>query len=470
MNHSVRTLHSYLSQIAASDPHKRLLGDSTGWLDAQTLLLCVESAAAELTARGIRPGSMVAVRTTRSIRSVVTILALEAIGAVAVLTDPRQEPEAFLAKCEIPVCVQQILDPEREDMLHLVHHSFPLRQTDPHAPGFVIFTSGSTGLGKAVTLSQYNVISNLEDAQPFGDYRREDVALGVLPFDHIFGLVLLTGVLVLEYSLFLPEKADIPSILQTIEHQRITRMNGVPSLYLAMAEQKRCHDLSSLRVGFIGGGPCTPEQFRRIEGELGITLIPAYGMSECVSITIASPGDSQEQRADSVGRFYPRTTGKILLEDGTEAPCGTEGEIFVDSPSRMLGYYPSVRPNTLLMSTGDLGYQDADGLIHITGRKKDVIIRNGYNLSARRIEEALLALPGVSEAVVVGLPHPTQGEVPAAMAVSSRTEAELLSSLEAHLKKNEMPAGILIADALPYTASGKPDKQRVKQVLSLWTV
>ena len=320
-----------------------------------------------------------------------------------------------------------------------------------------------------MVLSQYNLISNIFDAEPLGDYRSGDIALGALPLEHVFGLVLLIGAAVLGYSIYFPECTDTSCILDTVSRERITRMNGVPSLYLAMAEQQAGYDLSSLRVGFIGGGPCTPKQFVLIENILDMTLIPAYGMSECVGITSASYRDPQVIRACSVGKFYARNTGKILLEDGQEAALCQEGEICVDSHTRMIGYYGDMAPRGELLHTGDLGYLDSEGFVHISGRKKDIIIRSGVNLSPRKIEEGLLSIPGVEDAAVIGLPDEAKGELPWAMAVCRKDlRSAVWPALQEKLAKNELPAGIFYVDSLPLTSSGKPDKPKISEVLAKW--
>jgi fatty-acyl-CoA synthase/long-chain acyl-CoA synthetase len=246
-------------------------------------------------------------------------------------------------------------------------------------------------------------------------------------------------------------------------------MNGVTSLYLAMSDRSREYDLSSLRAGFIGGAPWTQEQFYKIEASLGITLIPVYGMSECIGISCASYLDPVEKRSGGVGRFYSMNIGKIISEDGSESPQGTEGEICTCGPSRMLGYYGEPLEENDLIPTGDIGYLDDSDTLHITGRKKEIIICNGNNLSPLRIEQALLSIPGVSAAAVVGLPDEVKGEVPWAMVVyPGEIEMELFPLLKKLLTKNELPAGILSVDALPMTTSGKPDKQNIREVLGKW--
>ena len=461
-----KTLYSFLQQRYAATPNKRLLGSPRGWLDAQELRSRVDDAAQGFLAMGIRPGDRVALRTHRSVETAIAILASQAVGAVAVLTDPRQDPLGILAQCDPSITVKAVIDPRTME-LHPSGGYQPLPYVDPKAPGFIIFTSGSTGKPKAVMLSQYNLVNNLVDSPPLGCYSPEDIALGALPMDHVFGLVLLAGVCVLGYSIFFPEKTDISSLLTAIQAEKITRMNGVPSLYLAMAAQAGQYDLSSLRAGFIGGGPFTQEQFCFIEDRLSMTLIPVYGMSECIGIACADWKEPQNLRANGSAPFYSMNTGKILREDGTEAATGETGEVFVTGEARMVGYWPEVMPREALLPTGDLGYLDKAGRLHLTGRKKDIIIRNGNNLSARRIEEAILSLPGVEDAAVVGLPDETQGEVPAAM-IAGREIVDFSHRLAVFLKKNELPVLWRFVEALPKTPSGKPDKQAIREVLEKW--
>lgn len=461
-----RTLHSFLTEYAARCPDRKLLGDPAGWKTAAQVLESVEELAQRLHGFGIGQGKLVALRAYRNAETAITIQALQVLGAVAVLTDPRHRIEDYLAACSVPVPIAAMIDGGDIRILsgEVAHGA---AEPDPKAPGFIIFTSGSTGKPKAVMLSQYNLVNNLLDSRPLGNYRADDIALGILPLDHVFGLVLLAGICVLGYGLYLPEGKDISAILSAIEAEKITRMNGVPGLYMAMAEQAAGHDLSSLRAGFIGGGPWTPAQFVRMEETLGMTLIPVYGMSEFIGVACADYRSPREARAKGGAPFYSMNIGKILLPDGTEAAPGQIGEVCVDGPARMVGYFGDDMPREALLHTGDLGYLDENGALRLTGRKKDIIIRNGVNLSPRRIEEAILSIPGVTEAAVIGLPDERAGELPWAM-VASDLNIDLQAALKARLHKNEIPAGIYMVEALPKTPSGKPDKQAIREVLEQW--
>lgn len=476
------TLLDYLALYAQRAPEQKLLGDRQGWLTTTQVLERVEDTAGKLYASGLRSGHWAALRMEQTTQAVIMLLSLQAVGAVAVLTGPRQPVRQALKAAALPKTVKWAIFRKNDWVLEENGRLQPIDQAEktefaphqnPKSPGMVIFTSGSTGKSKAVLLSQSNLIANLLASAPLGGYREDDIALGALPMDHVFGLALLTGAIVLRHSLYLTPGSDLGTVLSTIRDQGITRMNGVPSLYLNMAGKKDQYDLGSLRCGFIGGGPCTKEQFVTIEKELGMTLVPVYGMSECIGISCGCHTDPQDIRASGVGRIYPGNQCRLLKEDGTAASMEEEGEICVTGPQRMIGYCDPIQTAEALdgegyLHTGDLGFLDEGGILHLTGRKKDIIIRNGVNLSARRIEEALLRIPGVSNAMVVGLPHDSQGEAPWAMVVSTLTEKVILARLYEMLPKNEIPMGIQIVPAMPMTASGKPDKIKGKELLAQW--
>lgn len=479
-----KSLSVLLREYAASEPNRRLLGSENRWYTAGEMQAHAAAAACWLRTQGIRPGDFVALSARRSASTAVCLFGLRLLGCAAVLTDPHATPEAFLAECAAALPAAAVLEPGADGRVTLRRQGeaiafdpFSLPAADaalPEAPsdqaGYVIFTSGSTGQRKAVLLSDDQFYNNLLDSQPLGKYRGDDIALGILPLEHVFGLVLLFGAAALRYALFFPGKTDPDSLVNAIETQGITRMNGVPSQYIALAEAKGEKLLPTLSAGFIGGSPLAPDTFIHLEKRLGMKLIPVYGMSECVGISCASWEDSVEVRAQTVGRFYSMNRGVILREDGSEAQTGQIGEICVDGPSRMLGYYGATEARERFFRTGDLGYLDQDGRLHLTGRRKEIIIRNGKNLSPARIEQALLRLPQVKAAAVVGLPDEKAGEVPGAVAVceGAETEDDLLQALAPLLPKNERPAALRVVKEIPLLPTGKPDKMRIRKELLQW--
>ena len=479
MQSAMRGILACLHDLAATDPGMPMLGGGGRWFDVRTVLAITEHVGSRLRRMGLPAGAYVAFHPKRSMASALMLLGLRGAGLVAVLAEPKQSMEEILQSTDADLSFSAYLEQTGRTQFDIIRTDGDRRRetidmyslapadgihvpVSPDDPAFIIFTSGSTGKSKAVVLSEANLISNLLDSEPLGDYHIGDRALGCLPLHHVFGLVLLAGTAVLRYGVYFPDATDILSLLSAIEQQKLTRMNGVPSLYLALADRCGGYDLSSMRAGFIGGGPVTAEQFTWIEETLGMTLISVYGMSECIGISCTSWQDTRKTRASGVGKFYPMNTGKILRADGSEAGVSEEGEICVTGPMRMLGYLGQPMAPEELLHTGDLGYLDAEGVLHLTGRIKDIIIRNGNNIAARRIEQALLKIPGVKEVAVVALPDDRQGEVPAAMIAADPVPEELSPDLP----KNHLPVLYHFVDQLPLTASGKPDKQKIREVLA----
>ena len=476
-------LYAYLKEYAKDDPNKRLLGDSKGWLTASQVLDRVNDTAGRLYGLGLRPGDWVALKMDQTADAIINLMSLMAIGCVAPLTNARTPVRQALANAHFTRHMDYTLSMETGRwVLEKNGENFPLADApagefpvsgDALGPAVVIFTSGSTGKSKGVILSQNGLTCNLWAINIVGGYRKDDIALGALPMDHVFGLIMLFGAVGLRHALYLTTGSDLKTVVQTIQDQKITRMNGVTALYLNMAAMKNDYDLSSLRIGFIGGGPCTPAQFEKIEDELEMTLISGYGMSECMGISANDWRAPREKRSGTVGPFYTVNEALILDPMGRECAPGQIGEVCVRGPELMLGYCEEEMNRAAFddkgfFHTSDLGYLDQEGYLHLTGRTRDIIIRNGVNLPTRKIEEGLLAVPGVEDAMVVGLPHDKQGEAPWAMVKGNITEEAILAKLSQTLHKNEIPMGIMVAEALPYNPNGKPDKIKGKELLAAW--
>ena len=478
-----QVLLNYLKEYAKEDPDKRLLGDRNGWLTAQQVLERVHETAGKLYGLGVRSGDWVALRMTQTADAIVAVLSMMALGAVAPLTNARTPVRQALADAQFEKPMECTLSDEsgswcfeRNGVLYPLAEAEAVpyeADTDPFSPAVVIFTSGSTGKSKGVVLSQNNLTCNLMAVNIVGGYRKSDIALGALPMDHVFGLIMLFGAVVLRHALYLTTGSDLKTVVQTIQEQRITRMNGVTALYLNMAAMKGQYDLSSLRVGFIGGGPCTAAQFEKIEEELEMTLISGYGMSECMGITANDYRAPRAVRSGTVGPFYTVNESIIMDPNGRECEPGAVGEVCTRGPQLMLGYCEEAQNRAAFdekgfFHTGDLGFLDENGNLHLTGRTRDIIIRNGVNLPTRKIEEAILSIPGVEDAMVVGLPHDAQGEAPWALVKGSCSAEEIVAELSRIVPKNEIPMGICITDAIPFNRNGKPDKIKGKEQLEQW--
>lgn len=444
---------------------------------------------------GVRAGSLVALRSTRSLDAYLIYLALEFMGAVAVLTDPHQTAEDFLRDTGIPIKVDAVITNEAAaDGISAngdwevpgrgrLEIGCPARREarrfavgkDLRAPAAIVFTSGSTGKSKASMLSQEALLQYAEDSIVYDWHLPDDIAIVTLPTHHAFALCLLVAAFVARYALFFPRDMRADYVLECIERYHITRINGVPSYFYLLARTNETYnrDLSSLRTGFTAGAPIIPEQHRYVEQVLGMILHPLYGMSESISISCTSPLDPAQCRATTVGRFH-RSAGCILDQNGNELPNGQEGEICLSGPAIMCGYYGDEEATRQAIDekgrlhTGDLGYLDENGYLHISGRVKDIIIRNGINLSPAKIEAAIRSVPGVENVAVVGVRHEILGEAPCALVIlregSEMTGSELKKQLLSRIAKNEVPVTILFGDEIPLNKVGKPDKQKIKEL------
>ena len=486
-----KTYYQYLKAFVRDCPDQKMIGCGDVWFTNTQILERVESTAYFLRRQGVKKGDPVAIMMSNSVQATVALLALQSINALAVLCDYRHPVEAYLRDCIVQIPAKYLITNEttsrgswdgenlvfihRSDgrqvpmeILGLPSHACPEEpDADPAAPGFLIFTSGSTGQRKAVMLSQQGIIATLHANAELAYYGPCDIALGLLPMDHIFGLILMSGTWVLRHAIYLARDNKMPTILSAIQEQGITRLNGTPQLFLGLAAMKDRYDLSTLKAGLVGGAPCTPAQFCRIEEELGVTLSNIYAMSEYTHIAVSDWRDPRQVRAANNGKFCAMNIGRILRQDGTEAAVGEIGEICVDGPARMLGYYGDPGSFHGLIHTGDLGFVDEAGYLTICGRLKDIIIRNGNNLSPKRIEDAIMSVPGVQNVCVKGVPNEAVGEVPCAMVVAPGVSRE---TIEAHIRrllnKNELPFGYLFVEELPALGIGKPDKQGIQKILT----
>lgn len=495
-------LFGYLLRHAEEDGGHLFAVRGERRIDYREALRVTESIASDFLSRGMKKGDLVALRATRSPDTALITLALCAAGAVVVTTDAHFPVRDYIADSGVDLTPDWWITNERaeggisadgdweltrrgEEARPLGIGTFPLSEKevlaaaecyDPEDPFMIIFTSGSTGKSKAVVLSHRAVIANPVDAMPLFEQDHSDVAISLLPLNHVFGFAVVACAVFCGQGVVFPVETDPDHALEAIAEHRVSIIYCVPTFFLGLLQEgkHRQYDISSLRLGLMAGGPFTEQQMRYIEGELGLQLMPGYGMSECVGVSTMSYNDPVSLRAAGVGRPYPMTEVFILGESDELLPAGEEGEICVRGMTMMSGYYhgeeetKAVFDGERRLHTGDLGYFDEDGILHVSGRKKDLIIRGGENLSAVKIEKALLSLEGVYLCSVVGVKDEKYGEVPCAAVVPKKgvslTEEGLAEGLKPLLSKHELPARILLTEALPLTSSGKPDKQKIKEL------
>jgi long-chain acyl-CoA synthetase len=295
----------------------------------------------------------------------------------------------------------------------------------------------------------------------------EEVTLATVPLFHSYGLTLclLTTVLLGGRLVLLP-RFDVGEVLDAIDHERPTLFPAVPPIFRALVDHPklRKHDLSSIRAGISGAMKLPEDLIERFEKATGVPLIEGYGMTETSPVTHCVPLTG-ERRRGSVGLPLPGTSARIVDPDhpNVEQPVGEPGELAIKGPQVFLGYWSRVAdvvPPTIdgWWLTGDIAVMDAEGWFSIVDRKKDLIIAGGFNISPTEVEQVILAVPGVTDCCVAGVPDRYRGETVKAYVVApggSVTEDEVKAACAAALSAYKVPRLVELRDELPHTAVGK---------------
>ena len=342
-------------------------------------------------------------------------------------------------------------------------------------PILTIFTSGTTGQPKGVMLSEGNLSHAIGSINEAVGCRNDDVFLTALPFSHIYGIN--TGILLpmlVGGTSVLMSKFGSRVSLDAIAKHRVSVYNGVPSMYKRMArvQENAPRNLSSMRTGTIAGAKCSNlEYYQRV---LHCTARILYGFTESPIIAAARSGDSLDVAETGVGRFLDTVEPRIVDQDGRVLGVDEVGEIACKSPGTMLGYLDNMEATRTCIDaggwihTGDLGYVDSNGYVHIVGRKVDVINRGGYKVYPAEIEGVYGNHPDVLDCCVLGLPHVDLGQqIVLFVAMRSRGEAdpkELRDYAAEKLAKYKIPDRVIVLERIPYLANGKHDIQAVMEL------
>jgi long-chain acyl-CoA synthetase len=331
----------------------------------------------------------------------------------------------------------------------------------------ILYTSGTTGPPKGAELTHANLRGNARTTQEtLLEGTPEDVIMGCLPLFHVFGLTcaLNAGVLAGACLTLLP-RFDGARALEVIERDRVTVFEGVPTMFAAMlntADRER-YDVSSLRLCVSGGSAMPVEVMRGFEEAFGCIVLEGYGLSETSPVASFNHPHA-ERKPGTIGTPVRGVEMRLVDDEGRDVAEGDVGEIAIRGENVMKGYWQ--RPEETAKAipdgwfrTGDLARRDADGYYAIVDRKKEMIIRGGYNVYPREIEEALYEHPAVAEAACVGVPHPDLGEeVAAAVALKAGAQAdpgELQAWVKERVAAYKYPRHVWLVDALPKGPTGK---------------
>jgi long-chain acyl-CoA synthetase len=331
----------------------------------------------------------------------------------------------------------------------------------------ILYTSGTTGRPKGAELTHANLARNAAvTATTLLRLEPGDVVMGCLPLFHSFGQTCgLNAAVGAGASLTLLARFDPGKALEVIRRDRVTVFEGVPTMYVALLNHpgRGDTDVPWLRLCVSGGAALPVEVLRGFEAAFGCVILEGYGLSETSPVASFNHPD-RDRKPGSIGTPIDGVELRLVGLDGGDVPTGEVGEIAIRGHNLMKGYWGREEATREAipdgwLRTGDLARQDEDGYFFIVDRKKDLIIRGGYNVYPREVEEVLYEHPAVAEAAVVGIAHPTHGEeVGAAVVLKSGAEAtpaELQAFCRERIAAYKYPRHVWLEAALPKTATGK---------------
>ncbi len=399
-------------------------------------------------------------------------------GASAVITTPEFAPKvteavAGLDGVRFVVCTEAVGD----DVLPLASlEEADARPIVPRADddlAALLYTGGTTGRAKGVMLSHANLHFTGRCAHQTAHVPGVNRALTTLPLSHSYGLlVTIAGMHHPERGISVLLRWFEPNVFLTMIAEHELQLTAVVPTMLALllATPLEDHDLSTLEWVSSGGAPLPAEVEREFCRRVpSVSIRQGYGLTETAALISTNPTGAV--RSGSVGRPVPETEIRILDADGRSLPAGEVGEICCRSPGVMQGYWRSPEATAEALQdgwlhTGDVGYRDEDGYLYIVDRKKDLIIRGGFNVYPRDVEDSLTQHPAVQMAAVVGRPSDRHGEeVVAFVSLSPGAETapeELIEWARGHIGGYRYPRELHVVDAIPLTAVGKVDRKALR--------
>jgi long-chain acyl-CoA synthetase len=449
-----------------------------------------------LSARGIGPGDRVGMMLPNVPLFPVLYYGILRLGATVVpmnvllkgretahyLTDPGAkavfawEPFAEHARTGAAEAGAECIEVEPGAFEQLLGQTEPLREVAPcdgSETAVILYTSGTTGVPKGAELSHDNLAHNCRAAAGLFGLGAASVTLGSLPLFHSFGQTCaMNGTICAGGCLTLIPRFDPGKALEVIERDRVNVFMGVPTMYGAIlnAPAADSTDVSSLQVCASGGASLPLELMRAFEDKFSTMILEGYGLSETSPVASFNHPD-KERKAGSIGTPIAGCEMKVVGEDGRDLPVGEVGEIVIRGSNVMKGYWnkPDATAEAIdsdgWFRSGDMARADEDGYFYIVDRKKDLIIRGGYNVYPREVEEVLYEHPAVREAAVVAVPDDEWGEeIGAAVALKEGAQAtaqELRDFVKDQVAAYKYPRRVWFVDELPKGPTGKILKRSI---------
>lgn len=485
---------------AETAPEAPALREGGGVVTYKALWNSVQQAGMLLRQHGVRAGDRVMIVSENCTAQIALLFAVGVLRAWPVIVNARlsaRELEAIRAHCTPRLQVFTVAA-SPDARRHAEHYQAPelatelgplcLSSADPAAVpeqgetaaqvAALIYTSGTTGTPKGVMISHRGLLHFARVSSASRNMGPADVAHGVLPVSHIFGLgTVLLATMYAGASLYVEPRFSPGPTMHALAAHGVSILQGVPIMYTRLLAHLRESatpvDAPRLRYVYTGGAPLDPTLKREVEAAFGLPMHHGYGMTEYAGSLFITRID--RPRSDtSAGEIVDGAELRLVDDSGTDVPHGAPGEIWVRGPGTMLGYYraPEATAAALLpggwLNTGDIGRVDADGALFIVGRTKDLIIRSGFNVYPIEVESVINSFPGVRLSAVVGRDTEDHNEEVVAFVETvpgaCLDHAALHQYLRERLSPYKRPAAIIEVPAIPATASGKLLKRELKRM------
>lgn len=339
------------------------------------------------------------------------------------------------------------------------------------------YTGGTTGVSKGVMLTHENLSKQVQQISAwFPQFEKgKEIMLGALPYFHVFGLSAAMNFSVfMGWGQILVPKPQPEPLLEAIRKYKPTFAPLVPTMYIGILNHPDINktDLTSIKGCFSGSAPLPVEVIRSFEQKTGAVIVEGFGLTEATPVTHINPFGG-ERKVGSIGLPISDTLCRIVtLDDRTkDMPVGEPGELLIQGPQVMKGYWNMPAETALTLNegwlhTGDIATMDPEGYFYIVDRKKDMVISGGYNVYPREIDEVFYDHPKVLEACSIGIPHPTRGEAVKVFVVlkegEKATAEELLAHCQNKLAKYKLPTEIEFRQNLPKSSVGKVLRKELK--------
>ncbi len=482
-------------RVAATPDAPMLLDEHDRQLSFAEYKREAERVAAGLAELGVGPGSRVSYQLPTRFETIILMGSLARLGATQNPLLPIYR-ERELAFCLRQTCAEHFITPGRwggvdfaalaadaaRKLTLRVHNFDPeLPEGDasrlPSAPAngdevrWIYYTSGTTGSPKGV-LHTDNTVSMVSRGLAERIHLHRGEVLGVaFPLTHVGGLMNLLSILLVGHRMVIMETFEPAAAVELFARHGVTVIGGGPVFYAALLEQQRRQPdtpiLPSFRLFSGGGAPMPSELHYEVKREMGGQgCLHGFGMTECGIVTSNDSDDTDEHLAHTDGRPGLGVELEVVSFSGEPAPPGEEGAIRLRGPAVCKGYLdPAAHAESFddegWFETGDVGFQDADGYVTLTGRQKDIIIRKGENISANEIEDLLYQHPKVVDAAVIGLPDRERGELVCAVVTAAEGEPALsFDEMVAHFRaarvmSQKIPERLERIEAMPRNPTGK---------------